>query len=159
MKAPVNARRAICFASSIGTLRRSACRRSVPSPHPTGPCHPSHLLCQISVPRSGRDSTAFKGATVVSPLCPSARRSKALPVGGRAHAQASLKEAAKDFGAGEAASLGDGLKLILAVLNSAARCIEARPFDEDAGRCAGLALEVAHEVARAHMRAFRKRLH
>ncbi len=48
--------------------------------------------------------------------------------------------------------------MILAVLKSAARCIEARPFDENAGRRAGLALEVAHEIARAHMHAFRERL-
>src|ERR1700730_13851140 len=82
-------------------------------------------------------------ATSSGLLCPSVRRSKALPVGGRAHAQASLKEAAKDFGAGEAASLGDGLKLILAILKSTARCIEAGAFYKNAGRRTRFSLEVA----------------
>jgi len=53
---------------------------------------------------------------------------------------------------------GDGFEPMLAVLKSAARCVEARPFHEDARRRAGFALEVAREVARAHMHAFCKRL-
>ena len=54
--------------------------------------------------------------------------------------------------------LGDGLELILAILKSAARCIEAGAFHEDAGRRARLSLEVTHEVARTHMNTFRKSL-
>src|SRR5712671_3796448 len=122
MKAPVKARRAMCFASSIGPLHRSMLETET-----TGPATPRTMP---SVPRfvpnkglepvsrSGRESTTlqFQGThNIVAPLCPSAHRSKALPVRGRAHAQTSLKEATKDFGAGEAAPLGDGLELILAV--------------------------------------------
>src|SRR6266404_1014620 len=73
---------------------------------------------------------------VVVPFALSIRRSKALSVSSRTHAQASLKEAAKNFGAGEAAMPGDSLNLIFAIFESAARRIEAGAFHEHAGRCA-----------------------
>src|ERR1700682_227475 len=164
MKAPVKARRAMCFASTIGPLHRSMLETES-----TGPATPRTMpsvprfvpnMGLEPVSRSGRKSTTlhFQGHTTSS-LCPSVHRSKALPVRGRAHAQASLKEATKDFGAGEAAPLGDGLELILAVLKSTARCIEAGAFYKNAGRRTRLSLEVADEIAWTHMHSFCKRFH
>src|SRR6202521_4353673 len=150
MKAPVKARRAMCFASSIGPLHRSMLETES-----TGPATPRTMpsvprfvpnMGLEPVSRSGRESTTlhFQGHITSSRLYALQRnRSKALPVRGRAHAQASLKEATKDFGAGEAAPLGDGLELIFAILKSAARCIEAGFFDKNAGRRTRLSLEVA----------------
>src|SRR6266436_1881724 len=107
-------------------------------------------------PTMGRPSVDLRGRPVPAAL--SMRRSKALSVSSRTHAQASLKEAAKNFGAGEAAMPGDSLNLILAIFESAARRIEAGAFHEHAGRCARFPLEVTHEVARTHMHALSKRL-
>src|ERR1700691_1077677 len=90
--------------------------------------------------RGNRPPPLSRTHNIVSPLCPSVHRSKALPVRSRAYAQASLKEAPKDFGAGEAAPLGDGLELILAILKSTARCIEAGAFHKKAGRRTRLSL-------------------
>src|SRR3984893_5095502 len=164
MKAPVKARRAMCFASSIGPLHRSMLETES-----TGPATPpDHAIrptfrakygigAGLAV-RPGLDHPPLSRThNIVPPLCPSAHRSKALPVRGRAHAQASLKEATKDFGAGEAATLGDGLELILAILESTARCIEAGAFYKNAGRRTRLSLEVADEIAWTHMHSFCKR--
>src|SRR4029077_5311228 len=163
MKAPVKARRAMCFASSIGPLHRSMLETEStgPATPPTMPSVPRFVpnMGLEPVSRSGRESPTlhFQGHNIVPPLCPSAHRSKALPVIGRAHAQASLKEATKDFGAGEAAPLGDGLELILAILKSTARCIEAGAFYKNAGRRTRLSLEVEDEIALTHMHSFCKR--
>src|SRR6202171_6081043 len=108
-------------------------------------------------PTMGRPSVDLRGRPVPAAL--SMRRSKALSVSSRTHAQASLKEAAKNFGAGEAAPLGDGLELILAILESTARCIEAGAFYKNAGRRTRLSLEVADEIAWTHMHSFCKRFH
>src|ERR1700726_191458 len=135
MKAPAKARRAMCFAFSIGQLHRSMLETEStgPATSRTMPSVPRFLpnMGLEPVSRSGREPTTLylQGAhNIVPPLCPSAHQSKALPVRGRAHAQASLKEATKDFGAGEAAPLGDGLELILAILKSTARGMEAGAF-------------------------------
>src|SRR5258708_38930357 len=83
-------------------------------------------------PTMGRPSVDLRGRPVPAAL--SMRRSKALSVSSRTHAQASLKEAAKNCDAGEAAMTGDSLNLILAIVESAARRIEARACHEHAGR-------------------------
>src|SRR5260370_14555720 len=85
-------------------------------------------------PTMGRPSVDLRGRPVPAAL--SMRRSKALSVSSRTHAQASLKEAAKNFGAGEAAMLSDSLNLILAIFESAARRSDAVGLHADAGGCA-----------------------
>src|SRR5260221_5594437 len=143
----------MCFASSLGPLHRSMLETES-----TGPATPRTMpsvprfvpnMGLEPVSRSGRESTTstFKDTQHRPALCPSAHRSKALPVRGRAHAQASLKEATKDFGAGEAAPLGDGLELILAILKSTARCIEAGAFYINAWRRPRLSFLVAGEIS------------
>src|SRR5258707_13443268 len=104
----------------------------------------------------GRPSVDLRGRPVPAAL--SMRRSKALSVSSRTHAQASLKEAAKNFGAGEAAMPGDSLNLILAIFESAARRIEAGAFHENAGRGARFPPEVTHQVARDQIYALEQRL-
>jgi hypothetical protein len=81
----------------------------------------------------------------------STHRSEALPLGGWAYTEAPLKEAAKNFGAGKAATHGDGLKSLLTILKSAPRAIEARAFDERAGRYSHFPLKITRETPRAHI--------
>src|SRR5260370_18988702 len=87
-------------------------------------------------PTMDRPSVDLRGRPVPAAL--SMRRSEALSVSSRTHAQASLKEAAKNFGAGEAAMPGDSLNLILTIFEIAARRIEAGAVPHQPRRSARL---------------------
>src|SRR3984893_890946 len=82
-------------------------------------------------PTMGRPPVELRGRPVPAAL--SMRRSKALAVSSRPHAQASLKEAAKNFGAVEAAMPGDSLNLILAIFERAARRLVGGAVQRHAG--------------------------
>src|SRR5258707_14563241 len=103
----------------------------------------------------GRPSVDLRGRPVPAAL--SMRRSKALSVSSRTHAQASLKEAAKNFGACETAMPGDSLNLILAIFESAARRLEAAGVHPPGRRGAHFPPQGTPQTGRSALVALRQR--